>query len=469
MTRLPDPRALRPDPAIPVTAAVPGPDTAPERPDLLAGNTAPLIWTARLPLLAGMTALLLLVGVLGVWGVTAQLSGAVVTSGTVQVQSNRQIVQHPDGGVVGAILARDGDRVAAGQVLLRLDGSRAEAERDIVMGQLHEIAVRQARLRAERDGDEAVAFGPDLLSWADSDAQLAANIAEERALFHARLETLMRETALLAEQNTQIENRIGGIMAQLDALREQDEVIAGELADQERLLAAQLTQATRVNTLRRERAGMRGQIARLEAEIAELRGQAAGNDIARLQLVSRRREQAVGELRDLQFREIELTQRLRILTDTLSRLEIRAPVSGIVHENRVFALQSVIRGAEPLMYIVPQDQPLVVAARIEAQSIDEVRQGQEASLQFPAFDQRRMPEVMGRVTRVGADAVIDERTGMGYYTVEITPLPEDLTRLAGETLLPGMPVEAFLRTGERSPLEYLTQPLMSYFNRAFRE
>ncbi len=426
-------------------------------------------WSARLPLTAGVAALCLLVGGLGFWAVHASIAGAVVTSGTVQVQSNRQVVQHPDGGVVDAILVREGDAVAPGDVLVRLDGNRQRAELEIVEGQLREIMVRQARLRAEQSDASEIRFAAMLLGLAERDTQLAANIAEERALFTERLQALGQELRLLDEKNIQIENRIVGTEAQLVALREQADLLDGELRDQESLLARQLTQSARVSQLHRERAGVGGQIGRLEAEIAELRGQVVSNEIYRLQLQTGRREQAVTALRDLQFREIELSQRKLMLMDTLSRLDIRAPAGGIVHDTQIFALQSVIRAAEPLMYIVPQDQPLVIQSRVEARAIDEVYRGQEASLQFTAFDQRDTPQVMGGVSRISADAITDDRTGMNYYTVEIEVGESELEKLADRALLPGMPVDVFLRTGERTPLTYLTQPLMSYFNRAFRE
>ncbi|WP_209427992.1 HlyD family type I secretion periplasmic adaptor subunit [Pararhodobacter sp. SW119] len=426
-------------------------------------------WSARLPLTAGVAALLLLVGGLGFWAVQASIAGAVVTSGTIQLQSNRQVVQHPEGGVVASILVREGDAVDPGDVLVQLDGDRQRSELEIVDGQLREIMVRQARLRAELSGAEEISFDPMITALAEIDTQLAANVAEERVLFMARLEALDQELRLLDEQNIQIDNRIIGTEAQLSALRAQVSLLEGESRDQESLLARQLTHSARVSQLHRERAGLEGQIGRLEAEIAELRGHAVSNQIYRLQLQTNRREQAVTSLRDLQFREIELTQRKHILEETLSRLDIRAPVGGIVHETKIFALQSVVRPADPLMYIVPQDQPLVVQSRVEAQAIDDVYRGQEASLQFTAFDQRETPQIMGAVSRIAADAITDDRTNMNYYAVEIEVGDSELQKLSDRALLPGMPVEVFLRTGERTPLNYLTQPLMSYFNRAFRE
>jgi HlyD family type I secretion membrane fusion protein len=426
-------------------------------------------WSARLPLAAGIAALWLLVGGLGFWAVHAKIAGAVVTSGTVQVQSNRQIIQHLDGGVVGEILVREGDRVGPGDVLLRLDGSRQRSELEIVEGQLREIQVRQARLRAERDEAPEIRLTAELLELAETDPQLATNITEEDALFAARLEAMVQGIRLLDEKNVQIANRISGIEAQLAALREQVDLLNEELRGQEALLAQHLTQTARVSGLRRERAAIGGQIARLEAEIAELRGDAASNEIARLQLKTSRREEAVTTLRNLQYHEIELSQRRQILVETLSRLDIRAPVGGIVYDTQVFALRSVIRAAEPLMYIVPQDQPLVVQSRVETHAIDDVYHGQEASLLFPAFDQRETPQLLGVVSRISADAVTEDRTGISYYMVEIEVPQAEADRLGGRTLLPGMPVEVFMRTGDRTPLVYLTQPLMSYFNRAFRE
>ncbi|WP_209424248.1 HlyD family type I secretion periplasmic adaptor subunit [Pararhodobacter sp. SW119] len=426
-------------------------------------------WSARVPLAAGVLALGLLVGGLGVWAVQANIAGAVVASGIVQVQSNRQVIQHPDGGVVGAILAREGDVVMQGDILLSLDGSRQRAELEIVERQILEILVRQARLRAERDDAAEIVFPPRLVEQAANDDRLTTHIVEENALFAARRESLAQEIELLDEKNLQIDNRVAGISAQLAALREQAELLDVEVGSQQTLLSQGLSHSGRVSEMRRERSGIGGQIGRLEAEIAELRGEAASNQIARLQLTTRRREEAVTTLRTLQYHEIELTQRQLMLAETLSRLDIRAAVSGIVYDTQVFAVQSVIRPAEPLMYIVPQDQPLVVQSRVETHLIEDVHHGQEASLLLSAFDQRQTPQILGYVSRVSADAVTDDRSGVSYYTIEIEVPQEEVARLDGRALLPGMPIEVFLRTGDRTPLVYLTQPLMSYFNRAFRE
>jgi len=426
-------------------------------------------WGAAKPVLAGVLALILLVGGLGVWGVMARISGAVITTGTVNVETNRQVVQHPDGGVVGEIFVDESDTVAKGDVLIRLDGRKQRSELTIVEGQLREIAARKARLMAERDSADAIDFSDHLLAEAEVNPEVAAMIKGERTLFEARRETLRQEARLLREQNNQIDQRIAGINAQLRALETQADLVGQELRDQQRLLANQLTQVARVNELKREEANLLGQIGRMEAQMAELRGQAASNDISLLQLDTRRREEAVGTLRDLQFREIELAERKLDLEDTLSRLDIRAPVSGLVYNLQVFAEQSVVRPADPLLYIIPQDQALVVSARVESLNVNDIYVGQEAALRFPGFDQKTTPELFGQVTKVSADVVKDERTGMDYYAAEIMPYPTELAKLGEDRLLPGMPVEAFIQTGERSPIAYLAEPMLGFFNRAFRE
>lgn len=426
-------------------------------------------WRAGGALMAGFVALVLLIGGLGVWSTQASLSSAVVTSGMINVETNRQVVQHPDGGVVGAILVKDGDTVKAGDVLIRLDGTRLQSERTIVEGQLREIAARQARLEAERDGKDAITFPPDLQVLAGTDPETLRQIDGEDALFAARQEALGQQTALLDEQNAQIGNRIDGLDAQTASLTAQITLMDSELVDQERLLAQKLTQSARVLELQRERARMTGQMGQLKADTAELRGKLAENGIIRLQLTTQRQEEAVTALRDLQFRQIELVERQLALSETLSRLDVRAPLGGIVYNSQVFAVQSVVQAAAPILYIVPQDQPLVISARVNSINIDEVFVGQEASLQFSAFDQRRMPPILGEVSEIAADALRDEATGANYYTIEVVPRPGEMAKLGAHTLLPGMPVEAFLKTGEQTVLSYLVHPFMAFFDRAFRE
>lgn len=426
-------------------------------------------WRGGLPLYVGFLALVALIGGVGFWSVRANISGAVVTSGMVQVENNRQVVQHLEGGIVGEILVKDGDSVQPGDVLIRLDGKRLNSDLSVAEGQLLQLAARRARLEAERDGHSDITFDPSLIEQSKQNPEAKELLESERALFMARQEAMTQEAALIEEQNQQISNRITGISSQLEGLITQRELIQVELERQEALLAQQLTQASQVLELQRQAAELQGETGRLEAEIAELRGQAASNQISLLQLGTRRQEEAVSALRDLQYATVELNERKSRLEETIARQDIRSPVAGIVYNSQVHAVQSVIQPGAPLMYVIPQDQPMVVLARINAINIDEVYAGQEAVLRFSAFDQNEVPEVRGQLTILSADVIQDEATGMNYYSAEIIPHADSLAALGDRALLPGMPVEVFIKTSDRTAFEYLTQPVRNFVNRAFRE
>ncbi|MEM9582605.1 MAG: HlyD family type I secretion periplasmic adaptor subunit [Pseudomonadota bacterium] len=427
-------------------------------------------WKATGPLFIGLLALIVLVGVLGVWAIQARIAGAVIASGMIQVETNRQVLQHPQGGVVGAIPVKDGDSVAAGDVVLEFDATQLRSELAIIEGQLFEILARKARLQAERDGLEALPISDELAELIkEEDAPIQALIDGQARLFEARAESLKQSSEQIAEQIAQSENQIIGAEAQRDALETQNELIATELTDTQELLDKGLTQASRVSSLQREQARLLGEIGEVTATLAQLRGQIAALNIERIALTTRLREEAITTLRDLQFQEVELVQRRLSTKDTLSRMILRAPVSGVIYGSRVFALQSVVSPAEPIMYIIPQDQPMVVSARIDPIHVDQVHVGQGATLRFSTFDQRMTPEVFGQVTKLSADVFTDEATGMSYYQAELVPKDGELEKLGDNILLPGMPVEAFIKTAERSPLNYLAKPLTDYFTRAFRE
>ena len=429
----------------------------------------PRKWKATGPLLVGGIALFLLVGVLGYWGVMARIAGAVIASGMIQVESNRQVLQHPRGGVVGELLVKDGDVVSAGDVVLRFDDTQLKSELAIIEGQLYELLARKTRLQAERDGLDTLPEPDALLKTAMENAEVQDLIEGQERLFRARADTLRQSAEQISEQIAQAENQIDGAAAQLAALETQKSLIETELNDTQSLFEKGLTPATRVSALQREQARLLGEIGSLTANVAQLRGQIAALTIEQISLTTRLREEAISTLRDQQFQEVELVQRRVSTLDTLSRTELRAPVGGVIYDSRVFALQSVVSPAEPIMFIIPQDQPMIVSARIDPVHVDQVYVGQEASLRFAALDQRMTPEIFGRVTKLSADVFTDQATGMSYYQVELIPAEGEMEKLGGQTLLPGMPVEAFIKTAERSPLNYLAKPLTDYFARAFRE
>ncbi|MCB2127623.1 MAG: HlyD family type I secretion periplasmic adaptor subunit [Rhodobacteraceae bacterium] len=433
----------------------------------MTGHPASL--SPRPALILGFVALLLLVGGFGLWSVTTRIAGAVVASGQVEVEQNRQVVQHPDGGVVDEILVKDGDIVEAGQVLIRLDGALLTSEMTIVEGQFFEIQARRGRLEAERDDAAQIRFPAELEKAAEANPDFAALMRGQERLFIARAETEANEIEQLQRRRAQIADQITGISAQRQSVDSQLRLIGKELADLQGLLDRGLTQAGRVLALEREKARLEGVGGELDAARAEAEGKTTEIDIEISKRSATRREEANSQLRDLGYRELELAERRRALAEQIARLDIRAPVGGAIHALQVTTPRSVLRAAEPVLYIIPQDRPLVIAARISPIHVDEIRIGQDVTLRFAAFDSRTTPELAGQVSRISADALVDEANKTSYYRAEIILGANEMSKLGDRTVIPGMPVEVFIRTAERTPLAYLIKPLAEYFNRAFRE
>ncbi len=425
-------------------------------------------WSVRGPLISGFVGLAVLVGGFGTWAAVSQITGAVIAPGRIEVDQNRQVVQHPDGGVVAEILVKEGDSVAEGDLLIRLDPVDLQSELAVVEGQLFEVLARRARFEAERDSAAELVFDPLI---ATSDNPVAAELMEgQQRLFEARLDSAEAEKDQLSKRRDQIRDQIVGIEAQQASTAEQLRLIEQELADQQTLLDRGLAQSTRVLALQREMANLTGQAGELTAAVAQAEGRITETEIEILRIETTRREEAITRLRDLQFNEIELAERRRALIAQLDRLDIRAPVSGVVYGMQVFAPRSVIRAADPVLFLIPQDRPLVITTQISPIHIDQIHTGQDVGVRFTAFDQRRTPELDGRIVLVSADAFQDEQSQISYYRAQVELLPGQLDRLpAGLTLLPGMPVEAFIRTEERTPFDYLAKPIADYFARAFRE
>lgn len=456
MTALPDrPRA------VPVPAAAP--------PGPAAGAPPSRTWPVTRPMLLGVLSLLVLFGGFGTWAVTANISGAIISQGRVAVDSNRQVVQHPDGGVVTEIRVREGDRVTAGDILIRLDPVEIRSTSDILRDQLLEIAARSVRLMAERDEAETLRFPPDLLAEAARNPPVAEMVQGQINLFDARVASRDREAEQLTRRKEQIAAQVDGIAAQSEALTLQLGFIREELDAQRTLLERGLAQAPRVLALQREEAALLGQVGEFRASVAELKGRATEIDLEILQLGNQAREAAITELRDLSFRQIELAEQFRALQGRMARLDITAPVDGVVYDMQVFAERSVIRPADPVLFIVPQDRPLVIQTQVDPIHIDQVYPGQPVTLRLPSFDARTTPELFGEIIRVSPDAFTDQATGLTHYQAEILPNEGETDRLNGQPMLPGMPVEAYLRTDDRTPMGYLIKPFADYFNRAFRE
>lgn len=426
-------------------------------------------FSARGPVLVGSLTVALLLGTTLFWGLNTDIEGAIVAPGQIQVESNRQVVQHPDGGVVASIAVTEGQPVKAGDLLLTLDGSLLASELAIVEGQLFETRARRARLEAERDDASTVTIPPDLADIAATRADVADQVEGQLRLFEARRDTLARQTEQLARRKEQTAAQIDGIDAQSKALQTQLDLIRAELADQQALLEKGLAQSSRVLALEREQANLLGRSGELAAERAQAEGRITETDLEVLRLAAARREEASTLLRDIGSAEIELTERRRALLERIARLEVRAPVAGIILGLAVTTPRAVIRPADPILYIVPQDRPLVIAARIAPIHVDEVHVGQSVRVTLPAFSSRTTPELTGTLSLISADALTDQTTGQTYYRAEITLPLDQAAKLGDLTLLPGMPVDSFIRTGARTPMAYLLKPFTDYFAKAFRE
>ncbi|PWK59767.1 HlyD family type I secretion periplasmic adaptor subunit [Roseicyclus mahoneyensis] len=426
-------------------------------------------WSVRAPLLIGSLALAILIAGFGVWSVTSQLAGAVVASGRIEVERNRQAIQHPDGGRVAEVMVGEGDRIMAGDIVLRLEPGLLTRDLAVARGQFFEVRVRRARLEAERDGAAEIAFPADVIAEAAIDADLADLLAGQTNLFEARAESLSAEAARLEGRVTQIEAQIDALEAQERALTEQLELVEADLARQQDLLDRGLIQVDPILRLRRDAAQLRGSLGELEARKAEAAERVIETELTILQLFSMRREEAIAELREIRVNEEELRQRVADLERRFADLDLRAPVAGRIIGLAVFGPQAVVRAADPVAFLVPEGRPLIITARVPAISVDEVFVGQVVTLRFPAFDLRNIPDLTGTVAQVSADAFTDEATGVSFYRAEIVLGEGQIALLGDRQLVPGMPVEAFIRTQDRTPLAYLVEPLRVYFARAFRE
>lgn len=429
----------------------------------------PLRLSLRKPNMLGFLAICLLLGGFGSWSVLASISSAVMATGELEVAQRRQTVQHVDGGIVKAIHVEDGDQVEAGQTLIELDGTRLRADLAIIEAQYYETLARIARLVGERDEAEALHVPEALRVAATEQPEVAELLAGQEALFEARRTRHQQRVEQLEQRQVQVQSQVAGIDAQISAVEAQLLIARGELAAQAALTEQGLATTARLNALQREVAELAGQLGDLASRRAEALERIAGLSLEIISLGSIRQEEAITQLRELQVTQRELSEQRQVVSDRIGRLEIRAPVSGVVYGLEVNTIGAVLGPAEMLMSIVPQDQPLVVSAQIAATEIDRVFAGQQVTLEFPAFSTRLIQGVGGEIIHISADAFFDDRSRSSHYRVRIRIKDADLKHLEGRQLVPGMPVVAFAQTGARSPLDYLTRPLADYFRRSFRE
>lgn len=426
--------------------------------------------SAKRHIMTGLVVLFILVAGLGTWMAAARIDGAIVTQGVLEIGQNQQVVQHPDGGVIDRILVNDGDKVRSGDVLVQLDRSELTSQLAIIESQYFAQLARIARLTAERDRLAQVEYPRELLDALVDHPSLERLAEGQNRLFRSRQKTLAMQQSQLSKREVQIEQKVLGIEAQHKAFTKQLELIQLELKDQRRLLDKGLTQASHVLGLKREEASVLGKIGELAAARAEASEKITETRIQSLGLAVNLREQAISELRDLHATTFELAEMRRLLLQRSSGLDIRAPISGTIHNRQVHAPRSVLRPADPVLYIVPTDRKLSVVAPISLDDIDQLALGQAVTLRFTAFDDLETSNLETTVAKISADAFTNDASGVGYYEAEFS-IPDDNidAPTEGLDLWPGMSVTAFIKTGSRSPMSYLLEPLTRYFSRAFRE
>jgi HlyD family type I secretion membrane fusion protein len=417
---------------------------------------------------AGVIAIVLVFGGLGTWSALASLDGAIVAAGQVQVESSRKAVQHLEGGIVKEILVRDGDRVKQGDLLARLADKATGANLRLVQGQVAELAVRRARLIAEREGKEELEIPQDV-QMAKGDAGLAGIVEGQRSLLAAKRESARNEINLIRQQQEQLRTQIKGMKEQDASKARQIQFFEDELAGLRALFAKGLAPKGKLLTLERaaetnrgEQAALAGSIAAAEMKINEL-------ELQILRLDTTTQEKVAEELRTVEAEMNANSERLVSSQDQAERTEIRSPRNGRVYKLAVHAPGAVIKPGEVVMEIVPEDDTLVIAAQINPQDVDKVQTGQNARVRLSAFNQRTTPELTGQVSVISADMLTDPATGRPFYQATISIAPKEMERLAGLTLKPGMPAETMISTGDRSPLSYFLKPLTDGFSRAMRE
>jgi HlyD family secretion protein len=417
-------------------------------------------------LLLGAAAALVLVGGVGGWATTTELSGAVIAQGQLVVDSNVKKVQHPTGGVVGELRVKDGDRVKAGDVLLRLDETQARTNLAIVTSALDELAARQARGEAERDGAEKVSFPADLLARLNNPEVQRVTTGEQK-LFEIRRGAREGQKAQLKEQIAQLRQQIQGNTEQEAAKAKEIDWIQQELKGIRDLWKQNLAPFNRLTTLERDGARLEGERGALIASAAQARGRVAEIELKILEIDEDLRTEVGKELAEIRGKKSELVEKRVAAEDQLKRIDLVAPQDGKVFQQTVHTIGGVIQAGEAVMLIVPDGDSLIVEAKIAPQEIDQVRMGQGAVLRFTAFNQRTTPELNGEVVRIGADVTQEEKKNESYYAVRIRVADGELARLAGQKPVAGMPVEAFIQTTPRTVLSYLVKPMHDQITKAF--
>jgi HlyD family secretion protein len=385
----------------------------------------------------GLIVIAVLAGGVGSWAATTDISGAVIAPGVLVVDTNVKKVQHPTGGIVGEILVRNGDRVQAGDVVVRLDDTITRANLAIITKGLTELSARKARLEAERDGAETIVLAAQLAERS-SDENVAHVIAGEQRLFDLRQAARVGQKEQLRQRITQLNQEIKGLTAQSKAKSREIELIQRELKGARKLFKRNLVPITKMTELERAATRVEGEKGSLISAIARAKARIAETELAVIQIDRDLASEVAKELREIDAKIGESVERKVAAEDQLKRIDIRAPQAGTVHQSTAHTVGGVISPGEAIMLVVPKADNLTVEARVAPQDIDQLHFGQQAMLRFSAFNQRATPEIIGTVSRISADITTEERTGESYYTVRIGMSAEEVSRLGNVALQPGI-------------------------------
>jgi len=422
----------------------------------------------RLHLIVGLSVVVLLISGHGVWASTAEISGALIAPGSIVVESSVKKVQHPTGGVVGEVRAHDGDHVKAGDIVVRLDDTVTKANLAIVTKNLNGLLARGARLQAEQQGLDKIVFPPALLDHLD-DPDVKDVMASETKLFDVRTTGRSGQKEQLRERVTQLKEEIAGLTAQTQAKDQEIALINKELVGVRQLYDQHLVQLTRLTTLERDAARLAGEKAQCVASTVHTKRKTTETELQIIQIDKDMVSDVSKDLRETNDKIGEYIERKVTAQDQLRRVDIRAPQDGVVEQSTVHTVGGVIQAGDAIMMIVPQADDLQVEAKVNPQDIDKLQIGERTLLRLSAFNQRTTPELNGEVIRVSPDVNTDQRSGQSYYTIRVSLPPDEVAKLGEVKLIPGMPVEAFVQTGDRTMMSYLVKPLKDQLMRAFRE
>ncbi len=378
-------------------------------------------------------------------------------------------VQHPTGGVVGEILVKNGDKVRAGDLVLRLDETVTRANLQMVSKQLDELMIREARLKAERDSLPEMTLPAEFTARKDEPA-IVEIVNGEGSLFQSRKDTREGQKAQLKERIAQLNEEYAGVAAQITSKAKEIELIGKELGSLEGLEEKQLVTTAKMMSLRREAARLEGEHGQLRAAAAQAKGKSAEIELQILRIDQEFRTDLVQELRENQSKQAELVERRVSAEDQLKRVDIRAPQSGTIHQLAVHTVGGVINPGEPIMLVVPEGDKLVIEARVAPHDIEQVLQSHDALIRFSAFNQRTTPELRGLIRSISADLTQDQRTGESYFLSRIEIPDAELERLGEHNkLVPGMPADVQIKTQSRTALSYLLKPMQDQLAKAFKE